>query len=117
MDIIKKQGKEYIDFGNGTKIAITGYNMIIEKETGKEFGVVPMISMPDDADYRWQLNCLKSRLETPQNYEESENVQEVIEHLIEWLSDYEEQHPSIKALRAAGHYKNIEPDAELLSAS
>ncbi len=100
MDIIKKNGKEYLDFGDGVEIEITGYNKLIDEETKEVFGVVPQISMPEDADYRWQLDCLKSRFEHPKYYADTENVPEVIERLKQWLFDYEEMHPDIKALRA-----------------
>lgn len=117
MNIIKKNGKEYLDFNNGAEIEITGYNTLVDKETGKAIKTVPQISMPEDADYRWQLDCLKSRVKHPEYYEDIENVPQVIEKLKQWLFDYEEKHPNIKALRAAGYYKHSGAIIELLNAS
>ncbi len=68
------------------------YIALREKKTGKIWGIVPLISMPEDADYRWQLDALNSRLEHPEYYESDEDVPAVIERLKQWLINYEQKH-------------------------
>ena len=78
---------------------------------------MPIVNIPMMSDYEWQLECLNDRLEHPEKYADSENVPQVIEQLKHWFLDYEEQHPDIKALRIAGHYKHSGAIVELLNAS
>lgn len=59
----------------------------MKTETGEQF-FVPELDIPMVSDYKWQLNCLKSRLEHPEYYETTENVPEVIERLKAWLSEH-----------------------------
>lgn len=113
--ITVKDGRNYIVFDNGIEIPCD-FVAVKEKETGEIKGFFPQIHMADDADYRWQLRCLKDRLENPKKYEDNlnENVSETIQRLTRWVSYYENNHPDIKARRAAGYYKDIEPNAELI---
>lgn len=90
-----KKEKEYLDFGNGAKASITGHVNVFIKETGEYFGELPQISMPEDADYRWQCECLKDRLMYPEKYVDNENVPQVIEKLKKWISEYESKHKEI----------------------
>lgn len=115
---LEQQSKAYLSHDSGEEIPII-YNTkklpkdmqkhiaLKEQETGQIWGIVPVISMPDDADYRWQLGALMSRLEHPVYYEANEDVAAVTERLKQWLSDYEDKHPDIKAKRIAGHYNAI----------
>ena len=52
---------------------------------------IPLLDIPMMSDYKWQLGCLKSRLEHPENYADSENVEEVILKLHQWLEDNKEK--------------------------
>lgn len=55
----------------------------VAKHAGTE---IPIVDVPMTSDYKWQLNCLKSRLIHPEQYEEIDgNVTEVIGRLLEWL--------------------------------
>ncbi|MCM1543801.1 MAG: hypothetical protein NC110_00735 [Ruminococcus sp.] len=112
---ISRDNQHYIVFDNGIELPFD-FVAVREKKTGEIWGFLPRIRMAEDSDYRWQLSCLKDRLENPKKYEDNlnKNVNEVIECLAKWVSDYENSHPDIKARRAAGHYKGIEPSAELL---
>lgn len=101
---------------NGKEYEIIG-QAAIKADNGDITGYVPIVDIPMISDYEWQLNCLNNRLKHPENYSNSENVPQVIEQLKQWLFDYEEKHPDIKALRVAGHYKNGGAITELLNAS
>lgn len=101
---------------NGKEYEIIG-KAAVKADNGDITGYVPIVDIPMMSDYEWQLDCLKSRLEHSEYYADTENVPQVIEQLEQWLLDYEEKHPDIKALRIAGHYKNGGAIAELLNAS
>ena len=49
---------------------------------------MPELDISMMSDYKWQLNCLKSRLEHPEYYETTENVPEVIERIKQWLAEH-----------------------------
>ena len=65
---------------------------------GKEFPIkgaikyggdyVPLVDIHMMSDYRWQLNCLESRLRDPERYRGTDaNVNATILRLIDWLHD------------------------------
>ncbi len=49
---------------------------------------IPLLNIPFMSDYKWQLNCLKDRLENPEKYEAIENVPATIERLKQWLVEH-----------------------------
>lgn len=67
---------------NGREIPIVG---MIETE---QFGLLPVLDLPQMSDYQWQLNCLNDRLEHPDEYEGRENVPEVVAKLRKWLEEH-----------------------------
>ncbi len=81
---------------------------LVIKETGEKFGTVPLITMPEDSDYRWQLGALQDRLIKPENYIDYEDIQQTINKLIKWLSEHEDKHPELKARRLNGYYGHNE---------
>lgn len=111
----QKNEQPYIVLDSGIKIPCTFVN-VKDPETKETYAILPYIRMVEDADYRWQLRCLKDRLENPKKYEDNlnEDVSETIQRLTRWVSDYENNHPDIKARRAAGYYRDIEPNTESL---
>ncbi len=67
---------------------------IEDKKSGKMVSM-PLITMSDHADYIWQMDCLKHRIECPENYKSLENVAEAIEKIKKWCRAYEEKHPEV----------------------
>ena len=57
------------------------------KDTGEEF-FLPLLEMDDDADYKWQLSALKSRIEHPEWYEQEEDIEKEIAKIKKWLSEH-----------------------------
>ena len=49
---------------------------------------IPVISMPDDADYIWTLMVLEGRLLRPQSYSKDEDIEEVILSCKKWLKEH-----------------------------
>ena len=45
------------------------------------------------SDYKWQYNCLMDRLEHPEKYQDTEDVEAAIERLKKWLAEHTEQYP------------------------
>lgn len=69
----------------GKEYPVVGHVNVVDK--GNVTGTLPIVDFPMMSDYRWQLGCLKSRLEHPECYADSENVEEVIAKLRQWLAD------------------------------
>ncbi len=67
----------------------------VEVEETGEIMTLPLITMPDHADYIWQMDCLKHRIECPENYKSIENVPETIEVIKKWCRNYEKEHPEV----------------------
>lgn len=53
----------------------------------KKCGIVSLVDVPMMSDYKWQLLCLKDRMEHPEKYDKTENVAETIANIIKWLSE------------------------------
>ena len=49
---------------------------------------VPLLDIPMMSDFRWQLLSLKSRLETPELYRPTEDVETVTAELRKWLLEH-----------------------------
>lgn len=64
---------------------------LVKDENNVIIDTVPIVDIPQMSDYQWQLSCLKSRLEHPEYYESSENVQETIRKLRIWLEEHKEE--------------------------
>lgn len=77
---------------------------IVIKETDKKIGTVPLITMPEDSDYRWQLGALQDRLINPEKYIDNEDLQQTIKKLTKWLLEYENKHIELKTRRLSGYY-------------
>lgn len=48
----------------------------------------PLANIPMMSDYKWQLSCLNDRLEHPEEYEGTEDVQQTIAELRKWLAEH-----------------------------
>lgn len=64
-------------------------NICISAETTARTVSIPVLNLKQMSDYQWQLNCLNDRLEHPEKYADSENVEETIEHLHKWLAEHQ----------------------------
>ncbi len=62
-------------------------NISVSAENSVKTVQIPRLKMM--SDYKWQLNCLNDRLEHPEKYADSENVEETIEHLRKWLTEHQ----------------------------
>lgn len=62
-------------------------NISVSAENSVKTVQIPRLKMM--SDYKWQLNCLNDRLEHPEKYADSENVEETIEHLRKWLAEHQ----------------------------
>lgn len=62
-------------------------NISVSAESSVKTVQIPRLKMM--SDYKWQLNCLNDRLEHPEKYADSENVEETIEHLRKWLTEHQ----------------------------
>ncbi len=65
-------------------------NVSISAETPTKTASIPVLNLKQMSDYQWQLGALNSRLEHPEYYEDSENVEETIERLRKWLAEHKE---------------------------
>lgn len=65
-------------------------NVSVSAESAKKTATVPRLKIKQMSDYQWQLGALNSRLEHPEYYEDTENVEEKIKHLRKWLAEYKE---------------------------
>lgn len=85
----------------GKSFPITGYAK--DNEDNK----VPIVDIPMMSDFKWQLGCLKSRLENPESYAEhlGEDVPAAIEELKMWLLNHTSQatNAELKLLYALLH--------------
>lgn len=57
------------------------------EETAPDSQFIPLLDIPFMSDYKWQLNCLKDRLEHPEKYEKTEDVAAAIKRLENWLAE------------------------------
>lgn len=62
-------------------------NISVSAESSVKTVQIPRLKMM--SDYKRQLNCLNDRLEHPEKYADSENVEETIEHLRKWLTEHQ----------------------------
>lgn len=65
----------------GKSYPVTGYLSVAGMPT------VPLVDLPMMTDYHWQLSCLKSRLQHPEDYAQFENVEETVAKLRQWLEE------------------------------
>lgn len=55
-------------------------------------GHIPIVDIPMASDYKWQLGCLKSRLDNPDVYSDiDDNVYDTICRLKNWLEEHKTQ--------------------------
>lgn len=64
-------------------------NISVSAESTTKTASIPVLNLKQMSDYKWQLNCLNDRLEHPEKYADSENVEETIEHLRKWLAEHQ----------------------------
>lgn len=69
----------------GIFFPVSGYARIIDENKQSTGETIPIVDIPMMSDYQWQLNCLKSRMEHPELYEATEDVQKTTEQLQQWL--------------------------------
>lgn len=62
---------------------ITGAVRVVDDDTGKPMGVIPIVDIPQMSDYQWQLGALKSRLSGTKYPEE--NTEAVMEKIKKYL--------------------------------
>ncbi len=60
---------------------------VIGAETVVGVGTFPVVDIPLMSDYKWQLDCLKSRLQHPERYAEDEDLPAVIERIRTYLEE------------------------------
>lgn len=65
-------------------------NMSISAESTTKTASIPVLNLKQMSDYQWQLGALNSRLEHPEYYADSENVEETIKRLRKWLAEHKE---------------------------
>ena len=90
------------------RIAIDKYPIIgcIDvTDNGKKISETQIIDMPSMSDYKWQLDCLKDRIEHPEVYEKIEDVQAAITQLQKWL---EQNKPTDESLAESAIKKYIQ---------
>lgn len=64
---------------------------LVANVESKKCGIVPLADVPMMSDYKWQLLCLKDRMEHPEKYDKTENVAETIANIKKWLSENAEK--------------------------
>lgn len=57
------------------------------EDTGNEF-FLPLLEMDADADYKWQVSALKSRIEHPELYEQEEDIEKEIAKIKKWIAEH-----------------------------
>ena len=63
----------------------------IEEINGEKFVTLPVIET--ESDYSWQLSALKSRIDHPEWYEKTEDVEMVKERIRTWLRQHKSEYP------------------------
>lgn len=77
----------------GTTHTVAGKEFPVIGYTDFNSKAVPLVDIPMMSDYKWQLMCLQDRLEHPENYQDTEDVEAAIERLKKWLAEHTEQYP------------------------
>lgn len=55
-------------------------------------GYLPLVDIPMTSDYKWQLTCLKDRLDCPDVYSDiDDNVHDAVCRLKNWLEEHKTQ--------------------------
>ena len=75
------KGERY-DFGNGFSLPVAAHAVNNEENIN-----IPVFNTM--TDYKWQLRVFESRLKHPDSYATFEDVEEVKQELIQWLTDNE----------------------------
>lgn len=70
--------------------------IVSKREESEKKTKLPIVSIPYLSDYKYQLIALKSRLEYPECYEETENISEAKEDLKKWLLERTVTHLYLK---------------------
>ena len=71
----------------GTEYSIDGKSYPVTEFINYEGTELPLVDIPAMSDYRWQELALKSRLENPELYRLTEDVEAAIAYLRQWLKD------------------------------
>ena len=62
--------------------------------TGQEavqgVGIFPVVDLPMVSDYKWQLDCLESRLQHPEQYAEWEDVPATVGRIRAYLEEHKD---------------------------
>ncbi len=80
--------QETYEVSPGIFFPVSGYARVVDENKRPTGETIPIVDIPMMSDYKWQEECLKSRLEHPERYEKSEDVQAVIEKIKRWLADH-----------------------------
>lgn len=83
---------------NGKEFPIVGY-VALRNENGEVTqDTIPIVDLPWVSDYKWQFDCLVDRLDHPEKYATSEDVEERILYLKTWLLDHAESKEQERAV-------------------
>lgn len=75
-------GTESVELSDRKKYTVIGHFIV--------GGVkIPMVDIPQQSDYEWQLDCLRSRLEHPEYYEGTEDIHATITRIQARLRELE----------------------------
>ena len=92
--VVQRDSKgEFVDL-EGLRCPATGY-ATVRDEQWQPRGRIPILDVPQISDYKWQLDCLKSRLAHPEHYPD-EDVPATIEYLRQWLAEHSPDDPPQK---------------------
>lgn len=80
---------EFTPAPKGVTYSIAGKEYPVTGYYNFQGEMIPLVDIPMVSDYKWQSDCLKDRLEHPEKYRDSEDVEATIEHLKKWLAEHE----------------------------
>ena len=74
----------------GREFPVVGHAKVMNRNR-EVVGTIPIVDIPQVSDYQWQLDCLNDRLQHPEKYAPSEDVEEHIAQLRQWLATHNEK--------------------------
>ena len=73
---------------NGKEFPIAGHARVVGEQGVFTGETILCVNIPMVSDYQWFLECLHSRLEHPETYQNVDNnVREMIEYCANWLRE------------------------------
>lgn len=79
---------EIIPAREGTTYTVAGKAFPVIGYTDFNGKLVPLVNIPSMSDYKWQLECLQIRIEHPEYYSDTEDVEATIARLKKWLEEH-----------------------------